>query len=41
MINEKYERAEIEIIKFHTDDIIATSDLHYTPEEDELSKIGG
>ena len=33
----KYDRTELEIIKFHTEDIIVTSGVK--PEEDELSRI--
>ena len=34
---EKYERAELEIIRFYTDDIITTSGIDY--EDDETSRI--
>lgn len=34
MKKEKYERTELEIIKFQTDDVITTSG----PEEDEVSE---
>lgn len=34
---EKYERTELEIIKFQTADVITTSNIE--PEEDETSRI--
>ncbi len=34
MKKEKYEQTELEIIKFHTEDVISTSNFEY--EEDEL-----
>ena len=34
MKKEKYEQTELEIIKFHTEDVISTSNSNY--EEDEL-----
>lgn len=39
MKKEKYERTELEIIKFQTEDVIMTSG-QYSPEEDELPIIG-
>ena len=39
MIYEKYEKAELEIIKFNTQDLITTSDPPLATEEDELSKV--
>lgn len=41
MKTEKYERTELEIIKFQTEDVISTSGGHdYKPEEDELPNVG-
>lgn len=37
MYMEKYERTELEIIKFHTEDVITTSSIDY--EDDETSRI--
>lgn len=37
MDKEKYERTDLEIIKFQTEDIITTSGVGY--EEDELSRV--
>lgn len=34
MKKEKYEQTELEIIKFHTEDVISTSSIDY--EDDEL-----
>lgn len=36
-LKESYERTELEIIKFRTEDIIATSGIEY--EEDEISRV--
>lgn len=36
-LKESYERTELEIIKFSTEDIIATSGIEY--EEDEISRV--
>lgn len=41
MKTEKYERTELEIIKFQTEDVISTSAGHdYKPEENELPNVG-
>ena len=37
MKEEKYERTELEIIKFQTEDVITTSSIDY--EDDETSRI--
>ena len=37
MDREKYERTELEIIKFQTEDVITTSSIDY--EDDETSSI--
>ena len=37
MIKESYERTELEIIKFQTEDVITTSSIDY--EDDETSLI--
>ena len=37
MDREKYERTELEIIKFHTEDVITTSSIDY--EDDETLRI--
>ena len=38
MIKEKYERTELEIIKFQTEDVICTSNITYEDDETELIK---
>ena len=38
MDKEKYERTELEIFKFKTDDVITTSGLNYEDDETELMK---
>ena len=39
MFNEKYERTELDIIRFLTEDVILASIGDYEPEEDEIPKI--
>lgn len=40
MEKEKYERTELEITKFQTEDVICTSGIDgYDPEEDELPLV--
>ena len=38
MVNEKYDRTELEIIQFQTEDVICTSTLTYEDDETELIK---
>ena len=39
MKKEKYERTELEVIKFPAEDVIMTSNPRYVPEDDELALI--
>ena len=38
-MKELYERTELEILKFQTDDVITTSNIPYEDEETEIMKL--
>ena len=38
MVKEKYDRTELEILQFQTEDVICTSTLTYEDDETELIK---
>ena len=38
MVKEKYDRTELEILQFQTEDVICTSNITYEDDETELIK---
>lgn len=38
-MKESYERTELEILKFQTDDVITTSNIPYEDDETEIMKL--